>query len=319
MAPRSQWRGFLKFSLVSVPVKGYGVLVSGGGGIQLNQLHAECKRRVQYKKCCPVHGELTSDHIVSGYEFAKDQYVVIDTDELDKLRTEDDKAIRIDRFLPRDAIDPMYLSGKNYFLVPEGPVGQNAFQVTYQGMLETGRYAIAQVVLHGKEQLVLLRPHQGVLVMSVLNYSSQLVSPMALSDELPKGPVNAQELQLAHTLIEASASDHADLGKYTDVYIDKLARLIEAKVAGKELVGPPPSEEVSVLSLMDALKQSVARLQGSEGALPQALGGPAQEADLRPGCQRRKRPRSQVPEGSARNVSQPGPDKRPTLARTRRA
>src|SRR4051794_6623088 len=289
MAPRSQWRGFLKFSLVSVPVKAYGVLVSGGGGIQLNQLHAECKRRVQYKKTCPVHGELPSDQIVSGYEFSKDQYVVIDTDELDKLRTQDDKAIRIDRFVPDDAVDPVYLTGKNYFLVPEGPVGQNAFQVTYQGMLETGRYAIAQVVLHSKEQLVLLRPHQGVLVMSVLNFSSQVVSPMALTDELPKGPVNAQELQLAHTLIEASASDEPDLGKYKDVYIDKLTRLIEAKVAGKELVGPPPSEEVSVLNLMDALKESLARLPKSAAMASESLHATKEPGPSRPARRGRMR------------------------------
>ena len=78
MPPRSQWNGFLKLSLVSVPVKAYGAMTSGGGGISLNQLHAECNSRIQYKKTCPVHGELKSEDIVSGYQFDKDQYVMID-------------------------------------------------------------------------------------------------------------------------------------------------------------------------------------------------------------------------------------------------
>jgi DNA end-binding protein Ku len=272
MPPRSQWKGFLKLSLVSVPVKAYGATASGGGGISLNQLHDECKSRIQYKKTCPVHGEVKQDQIVSGYEFAKDQYVVIDTDELDKLRTEDDKAIRIDVFVPPEAIDPVYLAGKNYYLVPDGPVAQNAYKVITQGMRDANRYAIAQVVMHGKEQLVLLRPHDGVLVMSVLNFANQVASTTAFDEEIPKGDINAEELQLARMLIKASATDKVDLSKYKDVYTEKLTKLIEAKVAGKELVTPPPAEHAQVINLMDALKQSVARLQ-KEGAAEVAEAG----------------------------------------------
>src|SRR5262245_15780220 len=126
MAARSQWKGFLKISLVSVPVKAYTAAASGGGGIHLNQLHGECNSRIQYKKTCPIHGEVKQDQIVSGYEYSKDQYVVVDTEELDKLRTEDDKAIKVDVFFPAAALDSNYLTGQDYFLVPEGPVGQKA-------------------------------------------------------------------------------------------------------------------------------------------------------------------------------------------------
>src|SRR6185295_5295265 len=143
MAARSLWKGFLKLSLVSVPVKAYSTSSSGGGTITLNQLHAECNSRIQYKKTCPVHSEVKD--IVSGYEYAKDQYVVIDTDELDKLRTEDDKAIRVDVFVTPDAIDSTYLTGKSYYLVPEGPVGPKAYQVIYQAMVDADRNAVAQV------------------------------------------------------------------------------------------------------------------------------------------------------------------------------
>src|SRR6266446_3962602 len=173
MAARSQWKGYLKISLVSVPVKAFSSSTTGGGGIQLNQLHAECNSRIKYQKLCPVHGEIKQDQIVSGYEYSKDQYVIIDTDELQKLRTEDDKAIKVDVFIKSDALDPLYLAGKSYYLVPEGPVGQKAYEVIYQAMQEADRHAIAQIVMHGKEQLVLLRPYQDVLVMSVLNFSNQ--------------------------------------------------------------------------------------------------------------------------------------------------
>src|SRR5947199_151756 len=98
LAARSTWKGYLKFSLVSVPVKAY-TAVSSGDGIRLNQLHADCHARIQYKKVCPVHGEVSNDAIVSGYEYTKGQYVIVDPAELEKLRTEDDKAITIDTFI----------------------------------------------------------------------------------------------------------------------------------------------------------------------------------------------------------------------------
>src|SRR3954462_2533912 len=102
MAARSTWKGYLKLSLVSVPVKAY-TAASSGGEIRLNQLHNSCHSRINYKKTCPIHGEIPNDEIVSGYEYSKDQYVIIDTDELDKLRSEDDKAVKIEAFIKPDA------------------------------------------------------------------------------------------------------------------------------------------------------------------------------------------------------------------------
>src|SRR6516162_9185570 len=111
MAARSAWKGFLKLSLVSLPVKAYTATASGGGEIHLNQLHAPCNSRIQYKKTCPLHGEVKGEEIVSGYEYGKGQYVIVDTEELDKLRTEDDKAIKIDAFITPDTLDPLYANG----------------------------------------------------------------------------------------------------------------------------------------------------------------------------------------------------------------
>src|ERR1700674_5406928 len=120
MAARSAWKGFLKLNLVTVPVKAFTATSSGGGEIHLNQLHSVCNSRIQYKKTCPIHGEVPSGEIVSGYEYTKGQYVVVDTDEISKLRSEDDKAITIDTFIAPTVIDPVYYTGKTYYLVPDG-------------------------------------------------------------------------------------------------------------------------------------------------------------------------------------------------------
>ena len=122
MASRSIWSGFIRFGLVSVPVKAYTATASGGGGISLNQLHKDCNSRINYKKTCPVHGELKADEIVSGYEFAKGQYVVIDPSEVEKLRAANEKAIDVKAFIPPDVVDARYFSGKNWVLLPDGPV-----------------------------------------------------------------------------------------------------------------------------------------------------------------------------------------------------
>src|SRR4051794_37626545 len=115
MAPRSTWKGYLKISLVSIPVKAYSA-TSSSRQVALHQLHAECHSRIQYKKTCPIHGEVANDEIVSGYEFAKGQYVVIDPSELAKLRPAGDKSINVDAFVSADRIDPLYHSGTTYYL-----------------------------------------------------------------------------------------------------------------------------------------------------------------------------------------------------------
>lgn len=261
MAARSSWKGFLKLSLVSVPVKAFTATASGGGEISLNQLHKECNSRIQYKKNCPIHGEVSTDQIVSGYEYSKGQYVVIDTDELDKLRSEDDKAINIDVFIGPQALDPVYWSGKTYYLVPDGPVGQKPYAVLQEAMKEEKRVAIARVVMHGKEQLVLLRPMDELIAMTILSYDHQINKPSSLGEEFTRPAIAPEELKLAKTLIDASTVSKLDYAKYRDVYTEKLTKLIEAKVAGQEIVAPPAHEHPQIINLMDALKQSIEQTQ----------------------------------------------------------
>lgn len=261
MAARSSWKGFLRLSLVSIPVKAYTASSSGGGEISLNQLHADCHSRIKYQKVCPIHGEVAQDQIVMGYEYSKGQYVVIDTAELDKLRTEGDKAISIDTFISPSDVDPIYFTEKTYYLTPDGPAGQKSFALLQQAMVDQGVWATAQVVMHGKEQLVLVRPMDKLLSMTTLHHHTNIKAPSSFEDELGKPDVSAEEMNLVNMLISATADKPFDHASYKDVYTEKLTKLIETKVEGKELVAAPSEEPAQVINLMDALKQSVAKVK----------------------------------------------------------
>src|SRR5689334_10446337 len=120
MALRTSWKGFLRLSLVSVPVRAYSAAATEHGRIHLHQLHDKCHSRIRYQKMCTIHGEVSNQEIVSGYEYAKGQYVVVDDADLEKARTPAERAISIDRFVPPDSIDPFYYDGRGYYLLPDG-------------------------------------------------------------------------------------------------------------------------------------------------------------------------------------------------------
>lgn len=268
MALRTSWKGFLRLSLVSVPVRAYSAGASGDGRVHLNQLHEACHSRIRYQKVCPIHGEVPSNEIVSGFEYSKGQYVVVDDSDLDKLRTETEKAIQIDRFVPLSAIDPLYFDGRDYYLLPDGPAGNKPYALLSQAMQDEERCAVAQVLVTGRDQIAAVRSLNGLLVLSILKYESQLKKPEGFVDELPEMKVSTEELRLAKMLMSETSADEVDWSTYKDTYTEKLVELIEAKVAGEEVVAPPKDEEVPVINLMDALRESVARAKGTAEKRP---------------------------------------------------
>jgi DNA end-binding protein Ku len=274
-AGRSVWSGFVRFGLVSVPVKAYTAAVSGGGGIALHQLHHECGSRIQYKKTCPIHGEVKPDEIVSGYEFAKGQYVVIEPDELEKMRTPNEKAIDVKAFIKPDEIDARYYNGKTWFLVPDGAVGVKPYALLYKTLEEQGLVAFAQVVVAGKEQLLLLRPNSNLLVGSYISYAQDMKTPADFKDDAPHVEVTPAELKLAKTLTDAMKVTDFDLSQYKDDYTEKMTQLIQAKVEGKEVVVPPAEEAPQVINLMDALKKSLEQAKKAAGGKPAKLAAPS--------------------------------------------
>ncbi len=260
MPPRSSWKGFIRLSLVSVPVKAYTASATGSE-IRLNQLHKDCHSRIKYKKSCPTHGEVTNEDIVSGYEYAKGQYVVVDPSELEKLRPKSDKAVNVHGFVEWDALDPMYHAGRTYYLLPDGPIGQKPYALLHRGMEEGELCAIAEIVLAGKEQLVMLRPLEQMIAMTILYHDDRLKRPETFDDELTEVKSTKEEFQLTKTLIQASMLKDFDFENYRDSYVDKLTEVIQAKVDGKEIVEVPDVEEPKIINLMEALKESVAKLQ----------------------------------------------------------
>jgi len=266
MPPRAIWKGYLKLSLVSIPVNAYTASASGGGEIHLNQLHDDCHSRIRYVKTCPIHGEVDNSDIVSGYEFSKGQYVVVEPEELEHLWSEADKSIEVDAFIPASSIDPVYYSGKTYYLVPEDPIGQKPYALIRDCMQSEQLNAVAQVVISGKEQLVLVRAVEQLLAMEVLHYDTQIKHPAAFEDGLPTPKLTKSETTMAKTLISALIQKKFDITRYKDEYTDRLTQLIEAKVEGRELVTPPAEEERPIINLMEALKQSVARVKQPSAA-----------------------------------------------------
>ncbi len=282
---RTSWKGFLKLSLISVPVKAF-TANDTAGEVHLNQLHKDCNSRVKYMKVCPEHGELKSEAIVSGYEHSKDQYVVVDPDELDKLRTKTDRAVSIDGFIPAHAVDGMYFAGKAHYLLPDGVAGGRPYALLRDGMLQNGVCAIAQVVMTGREQLVLLRPHGKLLVMTGLHYPARVRKAKDFEGDVEDIAFKPEEVALTNTLIAASKIADFDLDKYQDQYVTRLKKLIALKVDGKEVVQAPDREEPKILNLMDALKKSVAEAQSRlAGGPPPADEG---EAKLAPSTGKKK-------------------------------
>lgn len=268
MAPRTSWKGFLRLSLVSVPVRAF-TANNTSEDVRLNQLHKGCNGRVRYKKVCAEHGELQTDDIVSGYEYAKDQYVVIDPTEVAKLRAVSDKTVRIDGFVKVDQIDPIYLAGKTQFLLPDGVAGSRPYALLRQGMVDAGVVGIGQVVLSGREQLTLVRPLGDLIVLNILHYAKKVKEIASFEEELEeqKSPTKA-EVDLTKTLIAASILDDFDMASYKDRYVEDMNELIQLKVDGKEIVEVPDQEAPKIINLMEALKKSVAEAQAARKMAP---------------------------------------------------
>jgi DNA end-binding protein Ku len=269
--PRASWKGFIRLSLVSVPVQAFTANNTAESSVTLNQLHAECHNRIRYQKTCPVHGEVPNEEIVRGYEYAKGQYAIIDLDELESLRSARDKSISIDRFFRPDDLDVMFYAGRTYFLTPDGVAGQKPYALLQRGMGDQNLFAIAQVVFLAREQLVVLRPVGDLLAMSVLHFPAEVKSAETFAELVGKVDYSDEELKLTKTLIEATTADQLQLDQYHDKYAERLSQLVEAKVAGKEIVTAPDEPMPAVINLMDALKASVeaAQTQPTKAAQPE--------------------------------------------------
>ncbi len=260
--PNPVFQGLLRISLVSIHVKAYSATVAGSGQISFNQLHDKCHSRIQYKKICPIHGQVTQSDIVSGYEYEKGKYVVFDPGEVEQLRSEKDHSIDITQFVNLDQVDPLYESGKDYFIVPDGTSSEKSYQLIQQAMQTAGVCGISQVVISRREELVMVRPLKRMLLMTVLRYANELKAPEDFLGDMRPAKPNQQELNLTTQLIKALTVKAFDASAFHDVYEEKLRELIDAKIEGRQVVAPRAEREVpKVINLMDAIRKSMKQVK----------------------------------------------------------
>jgi DNA end-binding protein Ku len=253
---RASWSGFLRWSLVVVPVKAYPV-VSSSETISFNQLHADCGQRIHYQKVCLLHGKVEAEAIVRGYQYAPEQYVVVETSELDNLRPAKDQGLVLEECIDAGQIEPARFSGRSLYLAPEGLPAQRPYRVLHEALQTRGQVAVGRIVLSGHRQVAVVRPAGRLLTMHLLHDPTQVRSSAALEATLRDGAASQEEQQLATLLIEAATTAAIDWSKYRDDTAEKLSALIETKIAGRQWV-VPAEEPPQVLQLLDALKQSVA-------------------------------------------------------------
>ena len=230
MAARATWKGFLKISLVNIPIKVFPATESSG------------------------NREVPISEIVKGYEFEKGRYVVMSEEDFDKVRPESTRVIDLVQFADESSIDPMYVD-RTYYLAPDGRLAADAFAVMRDGM--KGKVGIGKLALYGREYLVAVRPHQRGIAMYTLHHAAEIRSIDAV-EELASVPekVKPEEMKLARQVIETFEGP-LNLSDYKDEYREGLQRIIDAKIAGEEIVAPSVDAPPKVVNLMEALKKSL--------------------------------------------------------------
>src|ERR671911_717507 len=254
MAARATWKGFLKVSLVNIPIKVFPASESGGS-ISFNQLHVECQTRIQQKRWCPqCDREVPHSEVVKGYEFEKGRYVVVGDEDIQKVRVESTRVIDLAQFTDETSIDPIYVD-RSYYLAPDGQMATDAFAVMREGM--AGKVGIGKVALYGREYLVAIRPQKKGLVMYTLHHDAEIRSIDEI-EELNSVPakVKPEEMKLAKQVI-ATFDAELDLKEYKDEYREGLRKIIDAKISGEEVAAPEVAEPARVVDLMDALRRSL--------------------------------------------------------------
>jgi len=268
MAARPTWKGYLKISLVNIPIKVFPA-TDAGATLSFNQLHAECQTRIQQKRWCPkCEKEVPNTDIVKGYEFEKGRYVVVGEEDIEKVRVESTRVINLEKFTEDTAIDPIYLE-RPYYLAPDGPVAKEAFAVIREGM--KGKAGIGKVALYGREYLVKVQPRERGLIMYTLRHANEIRSMEAI-DELADMPAKAKpdEVRLAQQVIGTFEGD-VDFESYRDDYQVGLREIIDAKIEGREIVTPEVEAPPKVVNLMEALRKSLDSISSTKkkpAALP---------------------------------------------------
>jgi DNA end-binding protein Ku len=254
MAARPTWKGFLKISLVNVPVRVFPA-TDAAATIGFNQLHRDCQTRIQQKKWCPsCEREVTNTELVKGYEFEKGRYAVLEEEDIAKVRPESTRVINLVQFADAASLDPIYFE-RPYYLAPDGAVAGEAFAVLREGM--KGMAGIGKLALYGREYLVAVQPRESGLVMYTMRHAAEIRS-MGAIDELGDVPskVKPDEVKLAKQVMSTFEGE-LDMREYRDEYQEELRSVINAKIEGREVAEPVEEAPPKVVNLMEALRKSL--------------------------------------------------------------
>ena len=282
---RSIWKGHIRFSLVTIPIRIYNA-VDTEEAIRFNQLHKEDNGAVGYDKKCKKCGKaLTAEEIVKGYQFEPEQYVIVSPEDLAKIKLKSTKVIEIEGFIDASEVHPT-LYESPYFAGPDGMVAAKTYSLLTEALKTSGKVGVGKVVLRDREEVVMIGPLDGGLVLYKLRNPSEL-RKMESVPQIEKKEVNKDELKLSISLVESMASSLKDMD-LTDRYRDALREMIEAKVAGKEVV-TVAEEEKPVVDIMTALKQSIERTKAQKKPMEKAKGEKKPAIEAKPAKEKKQK------------------------------
>ncbi len=260
---RTLWSGAISFGLVNVPIKA--TSATKDQDLHFNQLHDMDGQRIQYRKVCPTHGEVSNHDIVKGYEISPGKYVTLDEDEMDTTEGKPAHIIEIEDFVPLEQIDPIQFEA-TYYLAPGKNAGK-AYSLLVAALDKSKRVGVARLVLRGKESLVALRVLDGVIALASLRFADEVVPASAILEEM-KGDLNAAEpkqLAMAKSIIDGLSRDF-EAARYKNHHRDRLMEIIEAKAAGKKIIVQPLAASEAPTDLEAALEKSIAQVRRKEPA-----------------------------------------------------
>jgi len=254
MAPRASWKGYIKLSLVSCPVRLYPA-VSAGEKISFNQLHKDTHNRINMKPVDPELGLVERSDLVRGYEYEDKQYIIVEDSDLEAVRIESNHTLNIEAFVDESEVDPIYQDSP-YFLAPDGKMAEETFAVLRDAMRAAGKVAIARLVMSSRERVVTIGAREKGMFVTTLRDPREVRSTAAYFDEIPEIKADPEMLQLAEKLIEQKVT-HFDPKQYEDRYETALMEMIKEKLKGHKPIIAAAPERGNVINLMDALKASL--------------------------------------------------------------
>jgi DNA end-binding protein Ku len=251
---RSIWKGHLRFSLVTIPIRVY-TAVDTAESISFNQIHRECNGRIGYdKRCKKCNNQVENDEIVKGFQYEPDQYVIFEKDDLDKLKLKSTKVIDIEGFVDAPEIDST-LYDTPYYAGPDGDVAAKTYSLLSAALRDSGKMGVGKVVLRDREDVVMIAPKGDGIVLYKMRYPKEVrkIEDVPLVDKQHK--TNKDELKLAKSLIDSMSTTFGAL-KLENKYNDAVREMVKAKIAGQEIVAIEV-EEPEVVDIMTALKKSI--------------------------------------------------------------